>query len=107
MDTIITLDAMVVSLLVGTLLPILVGLVTKLNVSGGVKAVLLLTLSVVQGAVVNATQVDGSAVFSKETLLLAGVGWVTAIASYYGLLKPTNISPKVNEKTAKFGVGSG
>jgi hypothetical protein len=106
MESTITIDPFAVSILVGTVLPIVVGLVTKLGASSGLKAVLLLLLSAVQGLIVSSTMGDGAAVFSTETLLIAGLGWVSAVASYYGLLTPTGISPAVNNKTARFGLGS-
>jgi hypothetical protein len=106
MDTTLTVDPMVVSILIGTVLPIVVGLVTKLKASSRLKALLLLTLSAVQGLIVNSTLGDGAAVLSADTLLVAAIGWVSAVASYYGLLTPTGVSPKVNEKTAHFGLGS-
>lgn len=105
MDANLVIDPFAVSILVGTVLPILVGLVTKLNASSALKSILLLTFAAVEGLIVNATVTDGSAVFSWHTVAVAGIGWVTAVASYYGLLKPTGVSPVVNDKTAHLGVG--
>lgn len=105
MDTTLTIDALVVTMLVGTILPILVGLVTKSTASSGLKGVALLFLSAVQGFVVNQTVADGSAVFTTEGVLLALLGFVAAVASYFGVLKPTGAAPAVQEKTSNFGIG--
>lgn len=99
-----TLSATVVTFVVGTLLPILVGVVTKLETAAWVKAWLHGLLSAVAGAIVVATQLDGTAIFSKETILAAFVVWVTGLAAYHGFLVPTKISPVVNTKTAALGI---
>lgn len=104
MDSIIMIDALTVSMLIGVVLPIVVGIITKLGAPRGLQSVLLLFLASVLGLIVNATITNGTAVFSVEAILTAGIGWVTAIASHYGLLKPTGITPKVAEKTADFGL---
>lgn len=104
MDT-LTLTPFAVSILIGTVLPILVGIVTKEVASGGLKSVLLLLFSAIQGLIVTATTVDGAAILSTEAIVVAGLGWVSAVASYYGFLKPTNVSGAVNTKTSDFGVG--
>jgi hypothetical protein len=99
-----TLSAAAVTIITGQALPILVGIVTKASLSSAWKAVLHGLLSVVAGAVVVATQLDGTAVFSKVTLVDALVVWISGMATYAGFLSKT-ISPKVNAATADFGVG--
>lgn len=103
--TVFTLDALLVSTLLGTVLPILVGLVTKLNAASWVKGVSLLFLSAVTGLISTSTTLDGTAVFSKESLILALIAWVTAVATYFGLLKPAEVTAVVQERTANVGVG--
>ena len=105
MSTTFSMDAAAVSLLVGSILPILVGLITKFGAPSSLKAVILLFIAAAQGMIVNATMIDGSAVLSWNTVVVAGLGWITAIASYYGFLTPVGVSPKVNESTANFGLG--
>ena len=96
------LDPAVLGILVGTVLPIVVGVVTKQVRSGAVKSSLLALLSGLTGALNVAINEGG--VFTKETIVAAAITWVTAVATYYGFLKPSGVSPKVNEKTADFGV---
>lgn len=101
-ETTITLAPLVVVLLVGTFIPILVGIVTKLDASPALKQVLTIVLSGIAGLLNTAVVADGSAVFSVETLLLAGATWLTAIATYAGVYG----SARTNDHLApKFGIG--
>lgn len=102
--TVFTLGATVTAFIVGTLLPVLVGIVTKLQSPEWVKAWLHALLSAVAGAFVVAVKLDGTAVFSKETILAAAGVWIVGIAVYHGFLKPTKISPVINQKTAALGI---
>lgn len=98
------IDVAVLAILAGTVLPILVGVVTKKLAAGGIKAAVLAGLSIVTGLVNGAVNADG--VFTQEALVGAGVAWVTAVATYYGFLKPTGITEKVADKALP-GVGIG
>lgn len=88
---------LILQLVIGSLLPILVGLVTKASWSGGVKGVLLAALSF-------ATSIASSLLNSAETgtpydigqgILLGFATFVTAVAVHYGILKGTGISAAV------------
>lgn len=103
----ITLAPQTVQIILGVLLPLLVGIVTKLNASKAVKSFVLLILSLIGGTLSQAIASDGSAFFSQETLISVATTWVVAIASYYGLWKPSGTSESVNTKTANFGIGKG
>lgn len=92
----LVVDLALLAVVAGTILPILVGIVTKEVASGAVKATILALLSAVTGLVNGAINADG--VFTKEAVIAAAVTWVTAVATYYGFLKPTEVSPKVNHK---------
>jgi hypothetical protein len=96
------LDIETGTLLVSTILPILVGIVTKKVTHSGIKATLLALLSAATGAINSAVNNDG--ILSKETLFAAFIAWVIAVATYYGFLVPTGVSPTVNEKTRNIGV---
>jgi hypothetical protein len=81
----------IVSVLVGTLIPILTALVTRSTASSGVKAVVSLGLSAVTGfgtEFINA----GDAFYWQGALLTTIVTFVTSVATYYGLWKPTNVA---------------
>jgi hypothetical protein len=90
----VELDAIAVQVIVGALLPILVGLVTKKVAHAGVKAVLLLLLSAASGLIVQSTNGDG-AVISKDALILAAEGWAIAVAMHFGFWRPTTVSDRL------------
>lgn len=91
------------ALLYGALMPLVVGLVTKLNASAALKAVLLLVLDGV--ASVLTEFFSGPAGFDwKNAVVNAVAALVVSVAAYYGLLKHT-ISPALNEATATVGLG--
>src|SRR5689334_16385170 len=98
-----TFDPLVLSILLGTVLPILVGLVTKKVADRGLKAVFLAGLSAATG-VLSSAQGNGGVV-AKEVLIFGAAAWATAVATYYGLLQPTGVSETVQDKTENFGVG--
>lgn len=80
----------VVSILIGTLIPILVALVTKSTAPPGVKAIVNLALSAVSGF---GTEFVNDANFVwQQALLTTVVTFVVSVASYYGLWKPTNVA---------------
>ncbi|WP_314097867.1 hypothetical protein [Microbacterium foliorum] len=95
-----TLDpALVIQLLVSTILPLLVGLVTKTITRPGVKAVLLALLSLVTSLLVEL----GAAVTAATTydvgrgLLLALPTFLIAVGLHYGLWKPVGAAEKLQE----------
>jgi hypothetical protein len=90
--TTITLTPIVVTLLTGTLIPILVGLVTRSGASPGLKQAITIVLAGAAALIVQSTLADGSAVFSLETLILAAANWLVAIATYAGFFRSLNIN---------------
>ena len=99
------LDATVAMFISGVIIPILVGLVTKLHASSALKAILHAFLSAVAGLIITATALDGVAVFSRESLVLAFMTWITGVAAYFGFLVPTQVSTKINLATKDVGIG--
>ena len=100
----ITLDLAVWSALGGTVVPILVGLVTKLNASSAVKGVVNLVLSTIAGLI--ATAIAGDGVLTQAAVVAAFLALMTSVATYYGVLKPVGVTGAVQESTAGFGLGS-
>jgi len=80
----------VVSILIGTLIPILVALVTRSTAPPGVKAVVNLALSAVTGF--GAEYVNDVNFVWQQALLTTVVTFVVSVATYYGLWKPTNVA---------------
>lgn len=86
-----TLDtALIIQLLVSTVLPLLVGLVTKTVTSPGAKAVLLAGLSLVTSLLVElgASVAAGTSYDLGQGLLLALPTFLIAVGLHYGLWKP-------------------
>lgn len=88
--------ALIVGLLVSTVLPLLVGLVTTRVTSGGVKAVLLAVLALVTSLLTELGVAIGSgqAYDIGQGLLLALPTFLIAVGMHYGLWKPTTASAK-------------
>lgn len=90
---------LLLGLLVSTVLPLVVGLVTTRITSGGIKAVLLLALNAIIGfgQQLLDSHSDGSA-FSLTDALFA---WVTfflvGVGMHFGLWKPTGVSGTVQD----------
>lgn len=86
--------AQVLSLLVGIILPILVGIVTKTTTHAGAKAVLLALLSAVSGLL--SEYMAGGDGFNWATAAITWLGtFLVAVATHFGFWKPTGISGAV------------
>lgn len=100
-----TLDpAQVVQLVLTVILPIIVGLITTRTTSSSVKAWLLAGVSLATSVLTElAHAIATTAVFDLGVALLAAIPtFAIAVATYYGLWKPTGIAVKAQEveKTA-------
>jgi hypothetical protein len=94
MDSVELTAAYWIGLGVSVLLPVLVGLVTTRVTSGGVKAVALAGLSAATGLLTEwGAAADSGRDFDLDTAaVVAGVGWVIATATHFGLYKPAGVS---------------
>lgn len=81
---------LVINGLVGVVLPIIVGVVTRWSTRSGVKAVVLLLLSAVTGVLTDWLANPGLSLIL--TALYAGEAWVVAVAMHFGLWKPSNVT---------------
>ena len=86
----------VLQLVLGVLLPVLVGLVTTRATRPGAKAVLLAALSVLTSLLTELIgALQAGTVYNLGLALILGLGtFIVAVATHYGLLKPTGISDK-------------
>lgn len=104
MDTIIQLDVTVVTFVLGSLVPLVVALATKLNASSSLKAAVNVVLSIIVGVGGYLLANDG-----ETTLLaLAGAAITAYLASgvtYQNLWKPTGTAPEIQLKTRNVGIG--
>lgn len=99
----ITLDLATWAFLGGTIVPILVGLVTKLHASSAVKGLVNLVLSAIAGLVATAIATDG--VLTKTAVVAGFMALVASVGTYYGVLKPVGVTGAVQRSTANVGIG--
>lgn len=84
----------VLQLILGVILPVLVGLVTTRATGAGRKAVLLAALSVATSLLTELiAALQAGTVYNLGLALVLGIGtFIVAVATHYGLLKPTGLS---------------
>lgn len=92
----IEFDAFTVTALVSLVIPVLTGLLTKVNAAPAVKQVVTIVLAAVNTLVVNATVGDGGAVITKENFLLWAVSTAIAVTTYLGIYKPHDANAKLS-----------
>lgn len=97
-------DTTLIALVSGVLVPLLVGLLTKLDAPSGVKAVANAALSALAGALATIAP-DGSDFAWRPFVVSWATTWVVSVATYYGAWKPTGVAPAVQRSTSSVGVG--
>lgn len=98
------LDVGFLTVLIAVVLPLLTGLVTKSTASPKLKALTLLSLTLIATAIQQLIDVNG--VVNLRTFLANfAVTWLIAIVTYLGLLKPIGAAAKVQNATPNFGLG--
>lgn len=95
--------AQVIGLLIGVVLPVLVGLVTTKTQNSSVKAVLLAALSFASNLLSEfLASLNSGTVYDLGAALVAGLGtFVVAVALHYGLWRPTGVSDSVQAVGSK------
>ena len=96
------LSAVAVTLIISTILPVLVGLVTKLDASSKLKGALLLALNAAQGLIIASRVNGGGAHFTADALVLFLAGVAVSLMAYYGFYKPNDVPAKL---APDFGIG--
>lgn len=97
-----TLSTVAVTLIIGTIIPVLVGLITKMNASSKLKGALMLVLNAAQGLVIASKTANGGAFFSTDALVLFLSGVAISLMAYYGFYKPNDVPSKL---APSFGIG--
>jgi hypothetical protein len=88
---------LIISTVISTLLPLLVGLVTKTTTSGGLKAVLLAGLAFLNAGLTEVyIALTENVVFDVGTWLVGAIAsFAVAVGSHYGFWKPTGVTGAV------------
>lgn len=90
-----TLDgAYWLGLAISVVLPVLVGLVTTRVTNSGIKALLLLLLTAVNGFLIELAGPHPDGYRVGSALILWGVSFGTGVLAHFGLWKPTGVSAK-------------
>jgi len=91
--------ALIIQLLVSTVLPLLVGLVTKTVTHGGAKALLLAAFALATSLLVElGNAIAAGTVYDiGQGLLLAFPTFLIAVGLHYGLWKPVGAATKAQE----------
>lgn len=99
----IKIDDLTLNFLIGAVVPLLVGLVTKLRASSGLKAVINFGFSAVTGVLTS--MLGGGTLTAKEIITKIFVTWISAIVAYEGLQKPTGVAGTVASIAPSLGIG--
>jgi hypothetical protein len=92
----LTVSQQVVAIVTGLLLPVLNGLVMKTaTLSEGAKAAIAALIAAIAAVIVQATQADGTAVFTGSLLLTFALVYLPQVASYLGFWKNLNLNEKL------------
>lgn len=91
-------NAWLVTMIVGTVLPLLVGVVTK--GSNKYKGLLLVVLNGVSAAIVAAEVPDGGAVWTAQTAIAAAMGIVVSVVIYKELYLKVGLTNDVESSKA-------
>jgi hypothetical protein len=87
-----TVNETVVSLVMGTLLPVVVGVLLRDGTPNWVKVVVGGAVAVLATLIKEAIQADGSATFSQDFVIQFFMVWIPQVAAYYGIWRPLSIN---------------
>lgn len=92
---VLTLTPVLVTLLISAVLPAVTAFVTKETAHPAIKVVVAAILSLVTAFVTSAVQANGSAVFTKQALLLFAGSFIAQQTSFHSLGQALQINSKV------------
>jgi hypothetical protein len=94
---------LIISTMISTILPLLVGLVTKKTTSGGLKAVFLALLAFVNAGLTEVyIAITEDVTFDVGTWLVGAIAsFAVAVGSHYGFWKPTGVTGAVQAVGSK------
>ena len=96
-NSLFELDPFVVTMILGTIIPALIAIVTKASTAAWVKKVLTLILSAVAGLLTVGLTDGGGAVVSVDTVKSAFLAFLSALGVYFGLLRNSTVEATLQE----------
>jgi hypothetical protein len=104
-NQVVQIDPVAITYIVGVLIPLITAIFTKEVASSRIKALFTFMQTIITGVLTGVLAVDGDLTVGMILSLVVNT-LVAAVASYYGVLKPTGVAPALAARTANFGVGS-
>src|SRR4051812_1172805 len=99
----LTLNAPIVTLISGTIIPLITGFMTSHHLSGKIKLGITVVLNLVTAILTSAIVTDTSYIISASTLYNAAVGFIISIAAYHGAYAKMNLtSSNIDGKLSPF-----
>jgi hypothetical protein len=95
LGAVFSLSPVYVTVLIGVVLPILVGLITKTSAPAKVKVIANMLLSAAAALITGALNEEGYALISTEMLAQAVILFVVSTASYLGIYKPLEVPERL------------
>jgi len=105
MEQLVQVDVTVLNFVAGSLVPLLVAVLSKINASSSLKAALNLGLSILGGVASSLLLTDGETTFLGIATSAITV-YLASGVTYQNLWKPTAVAPAIAEKTSGFGLGT-
>lgn len=99
----VKLSALLVTFIVGTLLPIVVGIVTRTAWPSTVKSVVLLVANAANALIVDHRMGDGSAFITQQAAVLWFMSLVVSVAMFFGVYVPAKITNRPGGKLERVG----
>lgn len=96
----------VIALISGLLIPLLVGVVTRLSATAGLKSMVLLFLTTVS-QVINTLYVPDHGWQWELFVWNFVIAFLTAVGTYLGIYKNVGVTDTIQAKTRYFGIGGG
>lgn len=100
----LSMNTLTLTLLVGTVIPLLVAVVTKANASPGVKAFVNVVLTAAAGAATALLASNGGLPW-QQVVIAAFATYVASGTSYNHLWKPTGVAPSIASAFPQLGLG--
>lgn len=97
-ESLLELSPLMVTAIIGTFIPLLTGIITKSTASDAIKGVVSAFLSAGAGLIVTGFTENGGSIISETSAILAGLAFLTAMGTYFGVWGPNGITSGLAEK---------